>query len=216
MAFRCTYAAPEIAESEIALWRAKGEFWGIGSPFALRGGGDAPKVEDLAQENQPAQGGGGAPWAFHRPKPCSTIGIALSGPEIALPERFRPLPSPIERRPIRLAFLESHCNAGSRRVRAISARFVPIPKLSKLAGEAGSSWGCRVGGSRSDPGGRRPRAGGAKPQEAVLSFSLRAGPAGAELSTGRATLKLTVCVLIQRFFWIQDSGCLKPAEDLKK
>ena len=50
-------------------------------------------------------------------------------------------------------------------------------------------------------GGRRPRAGGAKPQEAVLFFSFgHVGAAGAELSTGKATLKLTVRLLIQRFF----------------
>ena len=44
-AFRLTLCRVEIAQKrEIALWRAKGEFWGISSPFAFRAAvGDTPK-----------------------------------------------------------------------------------------------------------------------------------------------------------------------------
>jgi hypothetical protein len=37
MAFRYTYASPDDRSEaeEIALWRAKGEFWGMRSPFAI-------------------------------------------------------------------------------------------------------------------------------------------------------------------------------------
>jgi len=72
-----------------------------------------------------------------------------SGPEIVPVATFPPvLPSRIDRCPIRLAFLESQL----RRCRWCCGcdRGVAFKRSShqqRRAGGAGSSWGCRVGGS---------------------------------------------------------------------
>lgn len=114
----------------------------------------------------------------HAPsQPSRMSGMRPSGPEIAPAATFPPaLSSRVYCHPIRLAFLESQL----RRCRWCCGcdRGVAFKRSShqqKRAGGAGSSWGCRVGGSRSDPGrpkaasrrGEAPR-GGASPLRILL------------------------------------------------
>ena len=116
------------------------------------------RVVDLAQENQPP----GRRWSamgvpppetlFNnwnrvvRPgnRPCRNVSASS-----ALSDRASSYPPGFSGKPF--------ATLGLGGVRAIGARGLsPFPNYQKLAGKAGSSWGCRVGGSRSDPG--RPKA----------------------------------------------------------
>lgn len=159
---------------KIALWRAEGEFWGIGSPFAYRAAvGDTPKgrsrAEKIGRLGEPVEHHVGADAR----NPVLEPETRWTDRKSPLPGRFR-LPCPLDRSAHVSAWLfwKAISTVGFGGVLAIGARSSRhIPNQQKRAGEAGSSWGCRVGGSRSDPG--RPKAAsrrGEAPRGGVFFF----------------------------------------------
>ncbi|WCP16230.1 hypothetical protein sphantq_04726 (plasmid) [Sphingobium sp. AntQ-1] len=196
--------APE--RGKVGLWRAKGEFWGMDSPVASR---QPLTWRVIPRGSSPGLGRPGrlwsAAWSLTSPYTYQKFETGLSGPQIAPVATFPPPPpSRSDRRPIRLAFLESQ-------FARVALGAVAVGEAQCLNNLQSKQIACRrsrlimgmPGGriAKAIRGGHRPRAGGAKPQEAVFFFfSGAAGVLGPKLSTGRATPKLTVRLLIQGFF----------------
>jgi len=157
--------------------------------------------QDLASKKSAAWEARSAAWGARPLQPCQTFRMTPSGLEIAPAATFPP-PCPLGSIAALSAWLfwKANCDGAAGAVVSIEAGRLNDPQSSKKrAGEAGSSWGCRVGGSQSDPG--RPKAAsrrGRSPQEAALFFPLTGAGSAARVDHAASVPKIRTSCSIWR------------------